>query len=229
MKNLGKIILHIPAREGSKRVPRKNMRDMNGKPMISYAIESSIKANITKDIYINTDSYEIINYTKLNYPSFKIYKRDDYLASDKVQSDEFNYDIIRNLQADTLIMINPVCPLITPNDIRNAFELYKKSDCDTLITSTSTQMQTFCEKEPVNIDLNVPLAPSQDNKVITTLNWAITIWDATKFKKRMEQKGYASLGENRLLFDIDAIHAVKVSEEKDFLLAELIINVRKGK
>ena len=60
MKDLGKIVLHIPARERSKRVPKKNIRLMNNKPMISYCIDASIKANLTKEMYVNTDATEII-------------------------------------------------------------------------------------------------------------------------------------------------------------------------
>ncbi len=226
MKNLGKIVLHIPAREGSKRVPKKNIRLMNNNPMISYAIEASIKANISEHLYVNTDSKEIKDFVNTNYDEVKIYKRKKLLASDEASSEDFNLDIIKQLSADTLIMINPVCPLVTSNDIKNAFKAYKESDCDTLITSTSTKMQTFCENIAININEDEKLAPSQDNKIITTLNWAITLWDAKKFIKRMEEKGYASLGENRLFFDIDPLHSIKVSEEKDFLLAENLLSLK---
>lgn len=226
MRDLGKIVLHIPAREGSKRVPKKNMRFMNNKPMISYAIETSINANISSELYINTDSQEIIDYVRNNYTQFKIYERDSYLATDQVQSDEFNHDIIKKLKPDTLIMINPVCPLIDKEDLTNALNCYKNSNCDTLITSSSTQMQTFCDGKPINININEPLAPSQDNKIIQILNWAITIWDAKEFMKRIETKGYGSLGKNRILFDIDPLHAIKVSEEKDFLLAEKLLQIK---
>jgi CMP-N-acetylneuraminic acid synthetase len=223
MRNLGKVILHIPAREGSKRVPRKNMRLMNNKPMISYAIDASLKSQVTEEVYINTDSLEIIEYAKTNYDNVRIYEREVALADDKASSDEFNYDIIKKLNPDTLIMINPVCPLITAEDIQNALNHYKSSNCDTLITSTSTQMQTFCNGEPVNINVNEQLAPSQNNGLIEILNWAITIWDAKSFTHRMESKGFASLGEDRVLFNIEPIKAIKVSEEKDFIFAEQII------
>ncbi len=226
MKNLGKIILHIPAREGSKRVPGKNMRNMNNKPMIAYAVEASIQSNMTSDLYINTDSSEIIKFIREAYPQFKIYDRDKNLADDNASSDEFNLDIIKKLEPDTLVMINPVCPLIESSDIKKALDCYAASECDTLITSNSTQMQTFCEGEPVNINVNEQLAPSQFNKLITTLNWAVTIWDAQSFKARMENEGFASLGKKRVLFDISQINSLKVSEEKDFLFVEKLIQAR---
>lgn len=223
MKNLGKVVLHIPAREGSKRVPRKNLREMCGKPMISYVIDASINAGVTADMYVNTDSNEIIEFVEASYPQFKIYRREKNLADDNASSDQFNHDIIKNLEADTLMMINPVCPLIGPEDIVNALDHYKNSDCDTLITADGTRMQTFCEGEPVNINVNEQLAPSQDNPKVFTLNWAVTIWEASSFKERMAKFGYAVLGEKRELFEIEAIKGIKVSEEKDFIFAETIL------
>lgn len=226
MRDLGKIVLHIPAREGSKRVPRKNMRDMNGKPMISYTVEAAIKSNIKADMYVNTDSEEIIEYIKKDYKEFNTYERAKNLADDKASSDQFNLDIIDRFNPDTLIMINPVCPLITEYDIQNAIEAYQNGDCDTLITSESTQMQTFCNGKPVNINLDEQLAPSQNNGRITILNWAITIWEVSSFRNRMKEKGFAVLGENRIFFDIESIKATKVSEEKDFLFAAKLLKIK---
>lgn len=226
MKDLGKIIFHIPAREGSKRVPGKNLRKMNGKPMISYAIEALLGANISDNCYVNTDSKDIINYVNTNYASMKIYIREKELCNDNAQSDHFNADIINKLLPDTLVMINPVCPLIESKDITDALNAYKNSNCDTLISSCSTRMQTFCDGVPVNIDTKDVLAPSQNNPLITTLNWAITIWDAKSFTNRMIKNGYAVWGNQISFFDIDNLKSIKVSEEKDFLLAERLLKLR---
>ena len=226
MKDLGKVVLHIPAREGSKRVVKKNLRLMNGRPMISYVIEAVLQANVTENCYVNTDSEEIIDYVKKHYPTMKIFLRDKELCNDNAQSDHFNADIIRKLKPDTLIMVNPVCPLIEADDIKSVIDKYKNNDCDTLITACSTQMQTFCDGKPVNIDITERLAPSQTNPVITTLNWAVTIWDAHLFLERMDTKGFAVWGEKIDFYNIDYLKAVKVSEEKDFILAEKLLKMK---
>lgn len=226
MKDLGKIVIHIPAREGSKRVPKKNLRDMNGKPMISYTVEALLNADVSENCYVNTDSKDIINYINSNYPSMKIYIRDKELCNDNAQSDHFNADIINKLQPDTLIMINPVCPLIEAEDIVNAINAYKNSNCDTLISSCSTRMQTFCDGEPINIDVKDTLAPSQNNPLITILNWAITIWDAKSFADRIDKDGYAVWGKQISFYDIDEIKSIKVSEEKDFITAEKLLKIK---
>jgi|TARA_B110000879_G_C11105153_1_gene484911 CMP-N-acetylneuraminic acid synthetase len=226
MKKIGKVVLHIPAREGSKRVPKKNLRKMNGSPMISYVIKESLESKITKEIYVNTDSSEIISYVEKNFSTCKIYKRPAKLATDNSSSEDFNLDIINSLNVDTLIMINPVCPLIKSSDIIDAFKKYKESDCDTLISCSSTKMQTFCEDSPVNFNLNEQLAPSQKNQTVKTLNWAITIWDCKSFIKRIKSLGYAVLGDNRLLYELDFIKSIKVSYEEDFILAEKILKYK---
>ena len=226
MKKIGKVVLHIPAREGSKRVPKKNLRKMNGSPMISYVIKESLESKITKEVYVNTDCSEIISYVGKNFSKCKVYKRPAKLATDNSSSEDFNLDIINSLNVDTLIMINPVCPLIKSSDIIDAFKKYKESDCDTLISCSSTKMQTFCEDNPVNINLNEQLAPSQKNQTVKTLNWAITIWDCKSFRKRIKSLGYAVLGDTRLLYELDFIKSIKVSYEEDFILAEKILKYK---
>jgi len=223
MKSLGEIVLHIPAREGSKRVPRKNIRNMAGNPMIFYAIKASLNSGVTNNIYVNTDSQQLIDYVRNAFNEVNIYKRKKSLADDMTTSDEFNMDIINALNPDTLIMINPVCPLIESDDIVNMVDAYKTSDCDTLISCSTTQMQTFCEGAPINICLDEQLVPSQKNAVVQILNWAVTIWDAKAFKNRYDRLGYSVLGENRLLYPIDYLKSFKVSEEKNFNLCESLI------
>ena len=55
-----KIVLHIPARDGSKRVPKKNIRLMNGRPMIDYTIRAAIGADITTNLYVMQNTLDRI-------------------------------------------------------------------------------------------------------------------------------------------------------------------------
>ena len=70
-----------------------------------------------------------------------------------------------------------------------AVEAFRASDCDTLITCQETRMQTFCNGQPINIDLTGPLAPSQHNPAVQILNWAVTIWDARAFMQSYARRG----------------------------------------
>ena len=221
MKDLGRILCQIPARAGSKRVRSKNLRYLAGKPMIAYAVECAQASKCFDDIYINTDSEELM--VLATAYGVRPYRRSAELASDTAKGDDFTADFMEHTKPDTLVMVSPVCPLVTPDDVRRAVHAYAESDCDTLISCERTQMQVFCNGMGVNIDAQAPLAPSQENPFVQTLNWAVTIWDASVFLAdyRAHRKGY--LGTKRLLFAIDPAHAIKISNEADFRFAEHLL------
>ena len=221
MNRRNNLVIHIPARSGSKRVKSKNLRMLANTPLISYAINAALKSNITDQVYVNTDCEKIEEYA--NSLGVKVYRRDPDLASDLATSDEFNYDIINNLNPTTLMMINPVCPLINERDINEVYEYFLNNNFDTLITCNQTYMQCFYNNKPINIDIEKKLAPTQDNIPVNICNWAISIWDAEIFKKNFIKKGFAVFGDKLKLYPISNFKSIKISIEEDFIFAEKII------
>ena len=63
-KNLGNIVVHIPAREGSKRIKNKNLKKINNKYLISYTIEKAISIFKKTNIFVNSDSKKILKIAK---------------------------------------------------------------------------------------------------------------------------------------------------------------------
>jgi len=228
MKKLGRVVGHIPARGGSKRVPIKNLRIINGKPLLQYAVESAIESNALDEVVVNTDNIDIACLAKSL--GVNVYMRAPELASDTATGDDFNYDFILHSSADTLVMVSPVCPLLEPSDIRDALSSYSlDNNVDTLISVHSTQMQVFHEDSPVNISLGGKLAPTQQNTQVQILNWAVTIWDTRLYLQRYSEGDDAYIGRNRNLFSIDPLKSIKISTEKDFQMAELLLRVRSNR
>lgn len=220
-----KLVAHIPARAGSKRVKSKNLRMLRGKPMIAYAIECAKACPEIEEVYVNTDCPKLAALAE-EY-GVKVFLRNPDLASDTATGDDFTVDIMDRLQLDTLMMISPVCPLVTPEDVTNAIAAYKASEtADALITCEETSMQVAMEGEFVNIDPVGPLKPSQDNPKIQTCNWAVTIWNAAAFRKNYADFKGGYCGTNRILYPIDPLRAVKVSYEEDFRLVEALLTAR---
>ena len=147
-----KIVAQVPARSGSQRVKNKNLRLLNGKPLISYVIEASKKVDFFDDIYVNTDCDKIGNYAKSL--GVKYYKRPSILASNTATSDEYNYDFLKNHDLDLLVQINPVCPLITSDEIKEIINHFLDKDLDTLITVREERFQAFYKGEPINFSLD---------------------------------------------------------------------------
>lgn len=221
MRQLGLTVVMIPARAGSKRVKAKNLRELCGQPLLSFAINNAKAVFDHSDIYVNSDSPEMLGLAKKM--GVNTYLRSLELASDNTTGDEFTIDFLNNVVADTCVMISPVCPLLTAQDVKLALKAYQNSTCDTLITCETTRMQTFCEGKAINIDTSGQLRPTQENPVVSILNWAVTIWDVPSFIANYKEYGSAYIGENRLLFPLDPLHSIKISYEADFVMAEALI------
>ena len=145
-----RIIAEIPARAGSKRVKNKNLRLLNGKPMISYVIEEAKKSKMLTDVYVNSDCDKIGKFAK--DLGVKFYKRPIDLGGDFTTSDEYNYDFINSISPDILVQINPVCPLIESDDIDNIIKHFVDNNFDSLVTVKEERLQAFCDGKPVNFD-----------------------------------------------------------------------------
>jgi CMP-N-acetylneuraminic acid synthetase len=194
--------------------------------MIGYAVETAIKACGLQGVYVNTDSDRIANYAASLGCS--VYRRPEHLGSDTATGDDFTIDFIEALKMDTLVMISPVCPLLTPVDVEDALKAYADSDADTLISCSDTQMQAFMEGNAVNIKPQGPLAPSQQNPRIQICNWAITIWNTAKFRELYAKFKGGYCGEKRILWPLEPLKSVKISEEKDFRIAEALLLSRRA-
>lgn len=170
---------------------------------------------------MNSDSNELLLLAESL--GARAFKRDAAFASDESTGDDFTFNFIESLDCDFLAMINPVCPLLEPSTVRLAVDTFWENRPDTLIACTQTGMQVAVEGSFVNIDPNAPLRPTQENPKAQILNWAITIWDAQKFRSNYVEGTGAYCGTNRVLFPIPPLEGIKVSEEDDFLLAERLL------
>ena len=104
-----KIVSVILARGGSKGIPRKNTMDLKGKPLISYAINASIRSKVT-ETWVSTDDY-IISTISRNLGA-NILQRPSNLATDTSQSEDALLHFADNVDFDILVFIQPTSPLL---------------------------------------------------------------------------------------------------------------------
>lgn len=80
----------------------------------------------------------------------KEYQRSELLSSDDATGDMFTLDFIKNIQLDTLVMINPVCPLVSPQDVLNALDEFKKGLIDiSLRNDIRPMLHEICSAMPI--------------------------------------------------------------------------------
>ena len=103
-----KIVAMVPARLGSKRVKSKNLRLLDGKPLISYVLSNITKLSIFDEVYLNSDG-KIFEQIASDH-GVLFYHRDEALADDRATNDAFAYDFLQSVECDYLIQILPTSP-----------------------------------------------------------------------------------------------------------------------
>ena len=131
----------IPARGGSKRIVKKNIKNFFGKPLIAYSIEVAKKSNLFDDIYVSTDSEEIAQVSE-SYGA-KVHKRPKELADDFTGTGEVVEYVLRELKKDGKdydfsCTIYATAPLLQVEYLKKGFEkLQKTSDAHMAFSVTS--------------------------------------------------------------------------------------------
>ena len=115
----------ILARGGSKAIPQKNIVSLNGKPLISYAIEAA-KSSLANDVWVSTNCDDIRE-VAIKYGAKVIYRPDE-ISGDSSKSDEALMHFAQNQDFDTLVFIQPTSPLIKADDINKGLELMANYD-----------------------------------------------------------------------------------------------------
>lgn len=127
----------ITARGGSKGIPRKNIKNLNGKPVLAYSIEPSVACDLIKQTYVTTEDEEISKISK-EYGA-KIIDRPQELAEDTSSSVDVVLHALKHLEKngempDFFVLLQPTSPLRTTEDIENAIKLFIENKCDALIS-----------------------------------------------------------------------------------------------
>lgn len=141
-----KILAIIPARGGSKGIPKKNIKLLHGKPLIAYTIETALASNIDR-VIVSTDCNEIAEVSK-QYGA-EVFKRPAELAEDTTPTLPVLQDIVSKLDEkyDAVMTLQPTSPLRTTEDINKSIELFcKDKDADSLVSVVEVPHNYMPEK-----------------------------------------------------------------------------------
>lgn len=128
MKNL----CVIPARGGSKRIPRKNIKQFIGKPILAYSIEAALKSKLFDEVMVSTDDEDIAVIAK-QYGARVPFMRTEATANDYASSDDVLKEVIECYKKKEMVFDNMCCiyataPMVQSKDIVRGFDLLNSSD-----------------------------------------------------------------------------------------------------
>jgi len=217
----------IPARGGSKRIKKKNIKQFLGKPIISYSIETALKSNLFSKIHVSTDSLEIKKISEKNKINID-FMRPKNLANDNVGLIEvlkFVANKYKNLgyKFDEVWLIMPCSPLINYKDLIKASKIYKKNNSNKILLSIS--------------EYNVPIQWSyklNKNKSLVPNFTKFIDLDSKKIKKSYHDNGsfviynFDNVIKNKIFknqfigYEIPKDRSIDIDDELDWNIAEAL-------
>lgn len=222
----GKTLLAIiPARGGSKRLPRKNVLELAGKPLITWTIEAGLASKYIDKVIVTSDDEEILDISKRN--GAYVVKRQPELASDTATTFDVIKNVIENSEHyDYVILLQATSPLRYSQHIDEAIELLEYKNADAIISVCEMEHSPLWSNTlPENGGMEMFLKDeiknkrSQDLEQYYRLNGAIYICEIDKL---LSERSFF-LKENIFSYKMNAKHSVDIDSELDFKMAELLI------
>jgi len=217
-----KIVAMVPARMGSKRIKSKNLRFLDGRPLIEHVLGTLSRVQIFDEIYINSEDEifsEIADKYGINY-----YKRPNYLSSDESTNDEFAHEFLSNIGCDILIQILPTSPFITQKEIESFVNKMITNELDALVSVEHQQIACLYQGQAINFDNLKKNPPSQTMTPVMSYATALMGWRSSKFLENIENYGVAyhgGLGKTDF-FELKGYSTIDIDNEEDFVLAEAV-------
>jgi CMP-N,N'-diacetyllegionaminic acid synthase len=215
-------VAYIPARLGSERVPKKNLRHLGGRPLVTHVAETALQSSGLDRVYLNTESSEIA--AAAASTGIEIYMRDPRLAAAPVSTDEILYDFAQATPCRTIVVINPTAPFLTTTTIDRVVTVSEDAGAEaTVFTTTRLHKHLVVDDEPVNFSTSGRSPRTQDLKPFDYINVIIFTIYRDKVLTQYEQRGFCLYVPPLVFVPMSGLECHDIDEEDDFLVAEAML------
>ncbi len=152
-----KIVAFIPIRGGSKGIPNKNIKQLNNKPLVYWAIEAALECNKINDVYVSTDSSAIADKVNLiQNDRLHVINRSKETATDQATTESAMLEFAEHYEFDKIMLIQATAPLLQTEDLDKAITSLADSKADSLLSVVRQKRFIWDSKDtfahPVNYD-----------------------------------------------------------------------------
>lgn len=225
----------IPARGGSKRVKNKNIRDINGKPLIAWTIISALRSECYDIVLVSTDSEEIRDIA-IEYGAISPFLRPAHLSTDTASSEDVVSHAISwvtnhyHCSIDSVTLLQPTSPLRTSNDIQCAMTFFREKNADSVISVCRLEYPIqFCNILPKDFSLDGFISEDNDKRtqdldLYYRVNGAIYI-----FKPGLVRCFDSFYKKGSFAYVMSRMNSIDIDDEDDFTLASIILEKKNEK
>lgn len=227
-----KVVCVIPARGGSKGVPRKNIKQLGGKPLIAYTIEQALQSQYIDRTIVSTEDMEIADIAK-QYGAEVPFMRPEALAGDQVatvdvllhainwleEEDKYNFDI--------LVLLHTTTPLRAVEDIDACIKMLEDTKADNIFSVTEAHRNPYFNMVEITPQGKVQLSKDgsfssrQSAPKVYDMNSSIYVWWKDILKS--ERKIFL---EDSHVYIMSKARSIDIDDNIDFMIAEIMMNVQ---
>jgi len=220
-----KAVAIIPARGGSKRIPKKNIKSFLGKPIISYPIEAALKSKLFNEIMVSTDDEEIAEISKMlgaSVPFLRSIKNsDDFATTVDVLLEVIEEYKKRGKVFDYVCCIYPTTPFISPEKLNHSFKILIEKKAKSLIPIVrySYPIQRALRIENDSLQYIYP-----ENGSKRSQDLELTYHDAGQFywiKTDVLVNQRSMVTDNSIAYEISELEVQDIDSETDWKIAEM--------
>lgn len=215
----------IPARGGSKRIPRKNIKDFLGKPIIAYSIEAALKSNLFDEVMVSTDDMEIAEIAK-QYGAKVPFYRNENTANDFAGLAEVIIEVLEHYNTQNIEFNNVCCllataPFVSSKDLLNAYAKLENSNFDSIfpVVKYSFPIQRAMQFNGEKINMIWPENLTKRSQDLTPSYHDAGLFYWTKSIVILLQKKLWT--DNTTSIEISETKSQDIDTEEDWKIAEL--------
>jgi CMP-N-acetylneuraminic acid synthetase len=216
-----RLVALLPMKGHSERVPNKNLREFNGRPLCHWMLNTLRSTPEVDEVVVNTDSDEIAEEAR----SFDatVLDRPEELRGDRVPMNDIIRHDVAHSEADLYLQTHCTNPLLSPETISEAIGAFEEWDCDSLFSVTSLRTRLWDgDCTPINHERD-ELKRTQDLKPVYEENSNVYLFTAGSLASRENR-----IGDAPAMFAMDAMEAIDIDEMVDFRIAEMLHRDRHG-
>lgn len=219
----------ITARSGSKRLPDKNIKELNGIPLMAYSIQAALKSGKFSHVMVSTDSPLYAEIAKKHGAEVP-FLRNDATSGDTASSWDTLREVVRNykemgLEFDTVTLLQPTSPLRSAEDIIGAFDMYQEKNATAIVSCCPMEhiplaANLLSEDGCMNGFLNrLQTYPRETWRSFYRINGSIYIVDT-----ELLMSGASIYNERSFAYIMSNERSVDIDTELDFVIAEAVMN-----
>lgn len=207
-------------RHHSQRVPGKNYRLLAGKPLFHHIVETLLTVPEIDQVVVDTDSAPVMDGLRQYFPQVKVIDRPENLRADDVPMNDVLIHDTDQVQADFYLQTHSTNPLLKPQTVSRAISSFLTDypTRDSLFSVTRLQSRMYDQHgRAINHDPAV-LIQTQNLPPVYEENSCLYIFTREKLIERHHR-----IGENPIMFEIDADEAWDIDEELDFAICDFLL------